>query len=251
MGDGDIWIFDQQRGTALRFTFDRTIENAPVWSPDATWIAFASNRNGTFDLYQKRSSGAGQDEVLLQSDHSKTPEDWSADGRFLLYRDQGAETGADLWLLPLAGDRRPQAILNSPFEEREGRFSADGRWIAYVSNESGPLQLYVQAFPVSGVKWQISTDGGHQPRWPADGKELFFLSEAREVMSVPVTTTSDGAFQAGIPQKLFPTTAASVAERNSWDAAPDGQRFLVNSVPVQRAPITVVVNWQKQGANAR
>ena len=133
----DIWILDRLRGSTSRFTFDRGSDNAPVWSPDGHRVAFASNRNGAFDLYQKSANGQGEDELLLQSDRPKTPEDWSADGRLLLYRDQDPRTNADLWILPMSGVRTPQPVLNTPFEEREGRFSPDGRWIAYVSSEPG------------------------------------------------------------------------------------------------------------------
>ena len=165
-------------------------------------------------------------------------------GGFFCHRGKPAQTNADLWLLPLAGVRTPQPVLSTGFEEREGRFSPDGRWIAYVSSEPGSLQVFVQPFPVTGPKWQISTEGGHQPRWRGDGTERFFLSETREVMSVPITI-DNGSFAAGTPQRLFTTTAASFTERNSWEVAPDGQMFLVNSIPIQRAPITVVVNWMQ------
>jgi serine/threonine protein kinase len=242
----DIWIFDRPRGTSLRFTVDRATENTPVWSPDGRRVVFASNRSGTFDLYQKAVDSTAKDDLLFQSDRPKTPEDWSADGRLILFRDQGAATNADLWVIPLEGARTPRPVLNSAFEEREGRLSPDGRWIAYVSSEPGALEVFVSSFPAPGAKWRISSGGGHQPRWRADGKELFFLSESRDVMAAPIATNSDGSLQAGTPQSLFATAAASFAERNSWDVAPDGQRFLVNSVPVQRAPITVVVNWRQR-----
>ena len=249
----DIWIFDRARATSSRFTIDRATDDAPLWSPDGRRVAFSSNRSGTADLYQKATDGTGQDELLFQSERSKSPEDWSADGRLLLFRESGQQTNQDLWVLPLDGVRTPRPVLNSAFVEFEGRLSPDGRWIAYVSNESGPLNVFVTAFPVTGTRWRISTDGGHQPRWRGDGKELFFLNESRDVMAVSIAAASDGSLTAGTPQRLFATTAASFAERNSWDVAPDGQRFLVNSVPVQRAsPITVVVNWlQSLDATAR
>jgi serine/threonine protein kinase/Tol biopolymer transport system component len=242
----DIWIFDRPRGTSLRFTVDRATENAPVWSPDGRRVVFASNRSGTFDLYAKSIDGGAQDQLLFQSDRAKTPEDWSADGRVVLFRDQGVATNSDLWVIPIEGARTPRPVLNTPFEEREGRLSPDGRWIAYVSNEAGALEVFVSTFPAPGARRQISSGGGHQPRWRADGKELFFLSETRDVMAVPISTSADGSLNAGTPQLLFVTSAASFAERNSWDVAPDGQRFLVNSVPIQRAPITVVVNWLRR-----
>jgi len=259
---GDIWIFDQAGGTSSRLTFDPALDEAPVWSPDGTGIVFASSRNGTFDLYQKNSAGAGQEEVLLKSDHQKIPDDWSPDGRFILYRDQDPKTSWDLWVLPLTGDRKPQSVLRTAFREIQGRFSPDGRWIAYVSDESGTNQVYVQSFPPSGNKWQISTGGGSQPRWRRDGKELFFVAgrEAggpvqRDVMAVAVDTSSNGVFKTGVPQKLFTVdTGTGTALGNSWDVTPDGQRFLVGSPSTRTAvpPITVVVNWlQRQTTSPR
>jgi eukaryotic-like serine/threonine-protein kinase len=259
---GDIWILDQARGTSSRLTFDPARDEAPVWSPDGTGIVFASSRNGTFDLYRKNSAGAGQEEVLLKSDHPKTPEDWSADGRYVLYREQDPKTGWDLWVLPLTGDRKPQPVLRTAFSEIQGRFSPDGRWIAYVSNESGTDLVYVQNFPPSGNKWQISTGGGFQPRWRRDGKELFFVAGEElggaiphDVMAVAVDTSSDGVFKAGVSQKLFTVdTGTGIANGNTWDATPDGQRFLVSSPSTRTAvpPITVVVNWlQRQTTNPR
>jgi Tol biopolymer transport system component len=244
----DIWILDRARGSTSRFTFDRASDNSPLWSPDGQRVAFASNRNGTFDLYQKSTSG-GDEELLFQSEQPKTPEDWSIDGRWLLYRTQGQSTNADLWMLRFDNGRKPEAVLTSAAEEREGRFSPDGKWIAFVSSESGTLQVFVQALPISGPKRQVSIAGGHQPRWRGDGKELFFLSETRDAMAASIAA-ANGTLEVGAPQRLFPTTAASFAERNSWDVARDGQRFVVNSVPIQRAPITVVVNWLQGLARA-
>ena len=259
---GDIWILDQARGASSRFTFDPALDDGPVWSPDGTRIVFASSRNDTFDLYQKNSAGAGQEEVLLKSDHQKIPDDWSPDGRFILYRDQDPKTGWDLWVLPLTGDRKPQSVLSTAFREIQGRFSPDGRWIAYVSDESGTNQVYVQSFPPSGNKWQISTGGGLQPRWRRDGKELFFVPGAEsggpvphDVMAVAVDTSSTGVFKAGVPQKLFTVALTAVSgTRNTWDVTPDGQRFLVVSPRATTAvpPITVVVNWlQRQTTSLR
>jgi eukaryotic-like serine/threonine-protein kinase len=259
---GDLWILDPVRGTTTRLTFDPAFDDAPVWSPDGTRIVFSSNRGGQGDLYQKNSAGVGEDEILLESDHPKTPDDWSADGRFILYQDSDPRTGLDLWALPLTGDRKPQPLLTTSFAERQGRFSPDGRWIAYVSDESGTNQVYVQSFPPSGGKWQISTRGGVQPRWRRDSKELFFMGGVlpvgfntlpSDVMAVEVDTSNRDVFRAGVPLKLFTVVPQSVTfARNSWDVTPDGQRFLVVSNPTATAvpPITVIVNWL-QGPKAR
>ena len=143
----------------------------------------------------------------------------------------------------MTGDRKPQRAVQTPFGDAHGRFSPDGRWIAYASNESGRAEVYVQGFPATGNKWQVSTAGGAQPRWRRDGKELLFLSLAGEAMAVEVSVSKDRVFQAGTPRKLFQANPVSVFNgRNQWDVTPDGQRFLINSGGAA-PPITVVVNW--------
>jgi Tol biopolymer transport system component len=249
-GAGDLWIFDQARGTTTRLISNAAFDDAPVWSPDGTRIVFSSNRSGLGDLYQTNSGGTGQDDILLKSDHQKIPEDWSADGRFILYRDLDSKTGWDLWAVPLTSDRKPQPLLTTPFDERQGQFSPDGRWIAYVSDETDTNQVYVQSFPPSDVKWLISTSGGNEPRWRRDGKALFFMSggvTSRDVMSVEVDTSTD-MFRAGVPQKRFTVRPfmpnSLIGAFNSWDVTPDGLRFLVVSPESTTAPpVTVVVNW--------
>jgi Tol biopolymer transport system component len=248
----DIWILDLMRKTSTRFTFDPNNDNAPLWSPDGQRIVFQSNRSGTFDLYQKNSSGVDQEQLLLKSDHAKTPVDWSADGRFLLYRDDDPKTRGDLWVLPLTGDKKPIPVVQSPFNDYQGRFSADGKFVAYVSNDSGMDQVYVQGFPNAVSRWQISTNGGNHPRWRRDGKELFFLAGTAgnaNVMAVDVTTSNDGALKVGVPHKLFQAAPTGLgADRNTWDTTPDGQRFLVNSVSTQEetavTPLTIILNWR-------
>ena len=171
---GDIWVNDLERGNSTRFTFDPGIDNDPVWSPDGTHIAFVSNRDGgVFNLYQKSSGGTGKDELLLKTPNNKLLDDWSADGRYILYQEDDPKTKADLWILPLVGDRKPMRLLGTPFNEQYASFSPDGRWIAYESDESGLPQVYVQSFPASGRKWQISTTRtAGLPRWRPDGKEF-------------------------------------------------------------------------------
>jgi eukaryotic-like serine/threonine-protein kinase len=244
---GDIWILDLLRGTHTRFTIDPATDNAPLWSPDGNRIAFQSNRSGINDLYQKNSSGVGQEEVVLKSDHGKTPNDWSADGRFLLYSDVDPKTGVDLWVLPMNGEKKPQPVVRSPFTDFQGRFSPDGKWIAYVSDESGRFEVYAQGYPEATTRIQISTAGGNQPRWRKDGKELFFLGQPFDATAVDISTSNEGALKAGIPHKLFSgPPVLLVARRNTWEVTPDGRRFLFNSGQQQTTtvlPLTVVVNW--------
>ena len=162
LAPADIWLVDLTRGVASRFTSDAASELDPIWSPDGRRILFTSNRGGPFDLYWKASNGAGGEHVLLKSSTSKFPTDWSRDGRFIVYEaDSPKGLGArDLWVLPLDGDQKPVPFLATEFNEVQGRLSPDGRWMAYVSNESGTLEVYVQRFPTPGDKLRISTNGG-------------------------------------------------------------------------------------------
>jgi Tol biopolymer transport system component len=143
----DIWLLDLGRGVLSRFTFDPAIENNPVWSDDGRQIVFASNRRGVYDLYQKTASGAGTEELLLATPQTKDQSDLSPDGHFLLYRSLDPKTSYDIWAVPLDGDRKPFPFVKTNFDERDGQFSPDGKWIAYQSNESGRFEIYVQPFP--------------------------------------------------------------------------------------------------------
>lgn len=219
-----------------------------MWSHDGSRVVFAARAAPSvpeLGLFVKNSRGGGQEEILLKADHDsvKGPEDWSPDGRWVMYEELYGEK-AGLWALPLFGDRKPQRIMSSPsYFAGQGRFSPDGRWIAYASNESDRPEVYVASFPTGGSKWQVSTGGGAQPRWRRDGKALYFMSLAGEAMEVDVAAIKDNVFQAGTPQKLFQANPTAVfAGRNSWDVTLDGQRFLINSGGA-RLPLTVVVNW--------
>ena len=244
----DIWIFDLGSGTSSRFTFDPGNDDDPVWSPSGNRIVFGSSRAGRFGLHVK-SAAAGQERLLLETSSRAVPMDWSRDGNDLLFGQSDPATSQDIWVLPLAGDRTPKPIIQTLATERMARFSPDGRWVAYVSNESGGFEVYVETFPVTGRKWRISTSSGVQPMWRGDGRELFYLSLAGEVMAVPVTPTNTRRFEGlevGTPQKLFSARpTALVGARNAWSVAPDGQRFLIANAAggANVAPITVVVNW--------
>jgi eukaryotic-like serine/threonine-protein kinase len=242
-GRPDIWLYDLARGTKTRFTFDPAGERDPIWSPDGNRIVFTSNRTGHFDLYQKAASGAGSEELLLASNLDKTPTSFSPDGRFLLYSALDPKTRADLWVLPLKGDRKPLPFLQTQFTESFGQYSPDGRWIAYRSDESRGGEIYVAPFPGPGGQRQISTAGGRQPRWRGNGKELFYLAPDDRIMVAEVNG-GGATLQVGSVRPLFEVRQA-VTGGFVYDVTGDGQRLLINAALEQKAssPITLVQNW--------
>ncbi|MGI8782492.1 MAG: protein kinase domain-containing protein [Acidobacteriota bacterium] len=242
---GDIWLFEKRRGTLARFTFDPASDQAPVWSPDGSRILFVSTRNRVSTLFQKIASGAGNEELVYKSDGQLIPTDWSPDDRFILFEAQDPKTRSDLWVLPLFGDRKAYPLLQGEFEERRGRFSPDGKWIAYTSNESAISEVYVQPFPPTGGKWLISTKGGDQPAWRHDGKELFYLAPDKKMISVSINASSS-SFEAGVPKALFEANLSLVGGyRNFYAPSADGQRFLIYTPMPQSGPaaVNVVLNW--------
>jgi len=244
-GTRDVWLVDIVRGTPTRFTFDPAEDFLPIWSPDGSRIVFASDRDGPGNLYQKPASGAGNEEELLKTNERKWPTDWSRDGRFVIYTNLSQKTKLDLWVLPVTGEQKPTPFLQSSFNEDYARFSPDGRLVAYASDESGKFEVYVQTFPASGGKWLVSTNGGVQPRWRRDGKELFYIAPDKKLMAVDVKLEGS-TFEAGVPRALFQTRVVSYPNpRNVYEVSADGQRFLIIT-PLEEAtstPITVVANW--------
>jgi Tol biopolymer transport system component len=249
-GTWGVWMLDLARGANTRLSFEAGGGSA-VWLPDGSQIVYAPAGGQSTDLYRKPANGAGQGEVILHSEGIKTPDDWSHDGRFVIYMQRSKNASTDLWVLPLQGDRKPMPYLTTQFNETQAKFSPDGHWVVYASNESGTREVYVQPFPTSsGGKWAVSNGGGSQPRWSRDGKELFYFAPDSTLMEVSVTTTG-GGFQPGAPKPLFRATVlgglgggAGVAWR--WDISPDGKRFLINTALDEStaAPVTVVLNWQ-------
>jgi Tol biopolymer transport system component len=254
-GNRDIWLLDIEHGVPTRFTFDPAIDRDPVWSPDGGRVVFDSARDGAYNLFQKDSGGTRNEELLLKSDLEKHVWDYSPDGRFLLYAVFDPRTFWDFWVLPLGGERKPTPFLATPFSETQGQFSpgpgGSPRWIAYTSDESDRMEVYVQLFsggPAgAGGKFQISSQGGNQPRWRSDGQELYYISPDSRLMAVEVKMSP--LFQHGVPKSLFATRIVDggTVLRGSarYQPSPDGKRFLINTQPEETAsaPTTVVLNW--------
>jgi eukaryotic-like serine/threonine-protein kinase len=245
-GKTDIWIRDLARGVNSRFTFGEGNNGVSVWSPDGATIVFRSDRSGLYDLYEKPSSGQGEEKILLKSDEPKFATDWSRDGRYIAFASQNQKTGWNAWALPTFGDRKPIPIVVGAFAETLPKFSPDVRFVAYQSNESGRAEIYVQSFPTPSGKWQASSSGGSDPAWSADGKKLFYRAADQKLMAVDVEAGE--TFKAGIPQALFPARVQPGTARNKYVVSVDGKRFLMIS-PLGRealTPTTVVLNWSAE-----
>ena len=242
----DIWITDIARNVSSRLTSDPQFDEAPTWSGDGKSIAFS--RDVTFGgalssgvIFLVPSSGVGAEQLMFKGGYYLT--DWTLDGRLILAQKYGKRN--DLWILPTFGDRNPYPFLQTEFDEFQGTFSPDGRWIAYTSNQSGDYEVYVQPLPASGKKWRISANGGAQPRWRRDGKELIYLSLDRKVVAVEVKA-NEGELVVGAPQILFkaPISSPFFPFGMDYDVSADGQRFLISaSMEEAKPPISVILNW--------
>jgi serine/threonine protein kinase/Tol biopolymer transport system component len=253
MWNPDVWLIDLTRGSRSRFTFGSGLNASPTWSPDSTRILFRTNRNGSTELYERSAGGGGNEQVVLLKETmleagiespNVVPSDWSPNGRYFMLCSPEKATGYDLWLEPLGGDRKPVKFLGSPSDQIHANFSPDGSFVAYSSNESGRFQVYVQTFPLSNRKWQVSTDGGYEPRWRADGHEIYYLSDDRKLMAVSVGVGPAFA----VPKLLFQTRVPEgvTSRRTHYVPSRDGKRFLINTQTSDTLPnpITVVFNWQ-------
>jgi Tol biopolymer transport system component len=253
-GNGDIWLLDVDRGVMSRFTSHPSPDTFPVWSPDGTRLAFGSPRtdvSSARDLYWKPVNGDEPEKLLLSTPHYKEPLDWSSDGRLLLYRSLNPDSSYDLWALPMDGDRKPFLVVQSNFDERDGQFSPDSRFIAYQSNDSGRWEVYVQAL-AGGPRVQVSSAGGAQVRWRRDGRELFYIALDGRLMAVPVRyVPRAGDIDVGAPQPLFVTAvggAVQAARPQFYAVAADGRRFLMNTLvdDGETSAITMVLNWHPE-----
>ena len=236
-GVNDIWVLDLARGVRTRLTFGPIANTLPVWSPDGKWIAYSSNRTGHFDLYRKPSDGSGAEELLFTNERESIADDWSRDGKSLIYTRRTPEGHGEILVLPLEGERRPSLVVA---RGNQGQLSPDGHWLAYSSNESGATEVYVVAFGGGQGKWQVSAKGGAQPRWSKDGKELYYLDPTYNLFAVPVKDAG-GALQFGAPQTLV---SGWSAPQVFYDVAPDGKKILLDRVSQQVSQsVTVVTNF--------
>lgn len=243
-GKADVWVRDLARGVNSRITFRPGNNGVALWTPDGNNLVFGSFASGKVEFFIKPANGQGEETSLLKADTQAVPTSISPDGRYLLYNLPSRDTANDVWVLPLVGERKPMRIVGSAFDEGAASFSPDGRYIVYRSNESGRPEIYVQTFPQPAGKWQISVDGGVDPRWRRDGKELYFRGTDQRLMAVDVQL--QGSFQVGSPHALFPArTQASASQRNRYFPTAAADRF-VTVAPESRdaiSPTTVVLNW--------
>jgi serine/threonine protein kinase len=245
----DIWLLDSRTGLYTRLTSTSGLHNFPVWSPDGRSIAFSANVNraGLNDLYRKAIDGSETEELLLATAQNKGLSDWSPDGRYLVFRSVDAQSGNDIWALSIA-DRTTFPVVQTSFDERDAQFSPDGRWIAYQANDTGAFEIWARPFPGPGPPVRISTNGGTQVRWRRDGKELFYIAMNGQLMAVPIQLGKGGqTLEPGGPVALFAARVGGALQgqnRAQYMVAPDGHRFLMNTVlSAATSTITVITNW--------
>jgi len=253
----DVWLFNVATGSRSQLTRNPGRITAPVWSPDGKSIAVEAERNGAVSLRQISIDGTVDAALVEDSPNTSparglaggyTPTSWSNDGRFIAFTRRGPSGSPDIWALPLFGDRKAFAVVDTPSAETSGVFSPDGRWIAYTTDESGVPRVVVQPFPGPGRRYVVSSDSGHHPLWRADGKELFYISESASrpgtLMAMPIAMGSQ--LEAGTPERLFGAGAPGSSLGQTYAVTKDGRRFLTNERPRQQqveTPLTVVVNW--------
>ncbi len=222
LGTSDIWLYDLARKLPMRLTLDVDDEQVPVWSADGTKIIFRGDRFGPPDLFEIRASSPGKDSTLLRRPGVQHPEDVSPDGRYLVFTEWSRQTDGNLWLLPLSGKGEPVPLAQTPSYEAGARFSPDGRWVAFVSNESGAREIYLMPADGAGERIRISSGGGGMPRWRRDGRELFFLAGGGWLAAVAVRPGANP--DPGAPSLLFPLEG----DVRDYDVDLSGERFLVD-----------------------
>jgi hypothetical protein len=238
-----VWLLDTAHGQASRRTFENLDASNPLWSSDASRVLFTGAKpGGVFDLFES-AIGGGAEKALWKGSASLSADDWSADGRYVLYEETSPQTRSHLWVLPLFGDRKPQPLPATPANATHAKISPDGKWIAYASDALGRTEVFVQPFPTGPGRWQVSTAGGDEPLWRRDSKEVFYLSVDRNLMSAAVRSAGSN-FEVAPPQTLFSLPVQISANAGHYAVSADGQRILVNVLVEQTGPpITILLNW--------
>jgi eukaryotic-like serine/threonine-protein kinase len=248
VGTPDVWVHDVARNVAKRFTFDPSTDRDPIWSPDGNRLAVRSNRHGRFNVYVRALDGVSEEQLLYESTENANVHDWSRDGRFVLFTRVNAQgrTDRDIWVMPTEKGRASYPLFEAALNQDFPRFSRSGRLISYQTDDSGRNKVFVMPYPDSGNRWEVSPDGGAQPIWRADGRELFYVAPDNTIMSVDVREDKT-TVEFGTPRPLFQARIAIVPARQPswmWDVAPDGQRFLFILDKDDNAPVTLVTNWR-------
>jgi hypothetical protein len=233
----DIWILDEHGGTT-QLTNNPQDDFNPFWSPDGARIAFTSDRMGVRDLFVKAATPASREEVLLSNTQQKSIESWSPDGKYIIFNEPES-----LQALALEGDHKPFQAVDGPGVCDQAALSPDGKWIAYRSHNGGHVEVYIQRFPRGGAYWQISKNGGGEPKWRGDGKELYFALD-KQIFAVDIKEVA-GGIEHGEPRLLFTTPLTVEIRRNRYVPSADGQRFLVVAQSEQRGMEPhIVINWR-------
>jgi eukaryotic-like serine/threonine-protein kinase len=237
-----VWVIDVERGTTLRLTFGPLYDSTPVWAPDGRSLAFASARGSPPNLFVASLDTQGEPRRVFTSVIQTFPQSWSRDGVIAFVRID-PKSLADIWTVPASGGEDPRPLIRTDFVETDPRISPNGRWLAYVTNESGRREVCVTRFPDAAGKWPVSVGGGGWPIWRPDSRELYYRAPDGKLMAVTVGAGSE--FVAGAPQALFAPRArpAALGLGTYYDVAADG-RFLVNMFVERRSsPATVLLNW--------